>query len=58
MKAVSSASGGVIFMPDDANDNISRKPVSYREFIEETQQTQKQRPFGKKQPVSRAQAQK
>lgn len=46
MKAYSSASGGVIFVPED----IERKPnsISYKEFLKQEQAEKKVGVFGKK----------
>ena len=46
MKACSSASGGVIFVPEE----IERKPnsISYSEFLEQEQAEKKVGVFGKK----------
>ena len=46
MKACSSASGGVIFVPDEMEKET--KSVSYREFIEQEEASEKTGVFGKR----------
>lgn len=46
MKAISSASGGVIFMPDANDPDIG--PISYRDLVDIEKEKSGPKPFGKR----------
>ncbi|MCB1532314.1 MAG: hypothetical protein KDJ35_05535 [Alphaproteobacteria bacterium] len=56
MRACSSASGGVMFIPDDFEEKDGKsKPVSYRELAgEKSERIQQSKFFGRKKPEAPA----